>query len=132
MLTLKRIGPGDRPYRKHLLHLGGLGVRDLSVQGSDLLILAGPTMDLDGPVRVFRWPGGAQPSGESVVFRSQLTTVLDVPFGQGNNQGTDHAEGMTLFATEGSHALSLLVVYDAASDSRKQGENGVKADIFSL
>ena len=44
-------------YRKHLLRLGGLGVRDLCPHGQDLLVLAGPTMDLDGPVHVFRWHG---------------------------------------------------------------------------
>ncbi len=28
----------------------GLGIRELVIQGKDLLILAGPSMDLDGPV----------------------------------------------------------------------------------
>jgi hypothetical protein len=67
-LKLRPIGPDDRPYRKHFLQLGGLGIRDLCVYDHDLLILAGPTMDLDGPVTVFRWLGGAQPNGESLVF----------------------------------------------------------------
>ena len=35
----------------------GSGVRDLCPHGDDLLVLAGPTMDLDGPVHVFRWHG---------------------------------------------------------------------------
>ena len=65
-LRLQAIGPHGRPYRKHFLHLGGLGIRDLCAQGTDLLILAGPTMDLDGPVTVFRWPGGTAPGGEAV------------------------------------------------------------------
>lgn len=60
-LRLKPIGPNDRLYRKHFLHLGGLGIRDLCVHGHDLLILAGPTMELDGPVTIFRWPGGTDP-----------------------------------------------------------------------
>jgi hypothetical protein len=46
-----------RQYRKRMLALGGLGVRDLCPHGPDLLVLAGPTMDLDGPVHVFRWHG---------------------------------------------------------------------------
>src|SRR4030095_377034 len=33
-------------YRKHLLDLGGLGVRDLCPDGDDLLVLAGPSMAL--------------------------------------------------------------------------------------
>ncbi len=38
----------------------GLGIRDLCRHDDDLLILAGPTMDLDDPVHVLRWPGGAK------------------------------------------------------------------------
>jgi hypothetical protein len=128
-LRLKKIGPGDQPYRKHFLHLGGLGIRDLCVQDSDLLILAGPTMDLDGPVKVFRWPGGAQPKQEeSLVRQGTLQAIMDIPFGQGE----DHAEGITLFSPNGSDDHSLLVVYDSASKQRKMGNSTYKADIFSL
>jgi hypothetical protein len=127
-LRLKAIGPHDRLYRKHFLYLGGLGIRDLCAQGSDLLILAGPTMDLDGPVAVFRWPGGAEPGGENVVPASELERVLDVPYGQ----GVDHAEGMTLFSPDGGRAHSLLVVYDSASESRQSGGSAVAADVFPL
>ena len=59
-LQLKAIGPNDCCYRKHFLHLGGLGIRDLCRQGRDLLILAGPTMNIDGPVTIFRWPDGTE------------------------------------------------------------------------
>jgi hypothetical protein len=125
---VKAIGPNDRLYRKHFLHLGGLGIRDLCMQASDLLILAGPTMDLDGPVTIFRWPGGVEPEGDSVVPASELERVLDVPYGQ----GLDHAEGMALFSPDGGKARSLLVVYDSASESRQLGENTVAADVFLL
>lgn len=120
--------PNQPTYRKHFLELGGLGIRDLSVQGADLLILAGPTMDLDGPVTLYRWPGGAQPVAESLVFRDQLVTLRSIPFGQGD----DHAEGMTLFRPDEQAAPSILVVYDAAAAGRKVGENSVKADVFPL
>jgi hypothetical protein len=127
-LRLKPIGPKQRLYRKHFLQLGGLGIRDLCVQGPDLLILAGPTMDLDGPVTVFRWLGGSAPQGESVVAADTLEHVLDVPYGRGE----DHAEGMTLFSPDGGTARSLLVVYDSASGSRQLGESTVAADVFLL
>lgn len=127
-LKLKAIGPNDRLYRKHFLHLGGLGIRDLCVQGSDLLILAGPTMDLDGPVTIFRWSKGTDPKGESVVPASELERVLDVPYGQ----GVDHAEGMTLFSADAGAARSLLVVYDSASKNRQSGKSTVAADVFPL
>ena len=63
-LKLKEIGSNGSLYRKHFLDLGGLGVRDLCLDGDDLLILAGPTMDLDGPVTVFRWRGGGKPKDD--------------------------------------------------------------------
>jgi uncharacterized protein DUF3616 len=137
-LVLKSINPNNLhnprnpSYRKHFLELEGLGVRDLCVQDSDLLILAGPTMDLDGPVNVFRWEGGAKPAQESLIFKNALINLGSIPYGQDNDQGKDHAESMTLFSPDGSKASSLLVTYDSASDSRKLGKDGVKADVFAL
>jgi len=127
-LHLKAIGPGAQRYRKHFLQLGGLGIRDLCVQGSDLLILAGPTMDLDGPVTVFRWLGGCAPNEEVLVPSSELQRVLEVPYGE----GADHAEGMTLFATGDEQEHALLVVYDAAVERRKLKRSAVLADVFEL
>ena len=131
-LRLKKIGRDDRPYRKHFLQLDRLGVRDLCVHGSDLLILAGPTMDLDGPVIVFRWPGGTDPEEESLIFADRLPILLQVPYGEGEHKGKDHAEGMTLFSPGGGHARSVLVVYDSASKEPLKETNAVEADIFDL
>ncbi|WP_334190730.1 DUF3616 domain-containing protein [Noviherbaspirillum sp.] len=128
VLKLKRIGPDGRRYRKHFLNLGGLGIRDLCVQGDDLLILAGPTMDLDGPVTVFRWVDGTEPKGESMLDTNDVKRVIDVPFGQ----GVDHAEGICLYSSDGGKAKSLLVVYDAACVSRQVGESSLAADVFHL
>ncbi|HSH73112.1 MAG TPA: DUF3616 domain-containing protein [Methylophilaceae bacterium] len=132
-LKLKAIGPKQRLYRKHFLDLGGLGIRDICVQDSDLLILAGPTMSLDGPVTIFRWPGGAEAKStgiknESVVTAETLQHVMDVPYGK----GVDHAEGITLFSQMNGKASSLLVVYDSASESRQLSESSAVADVFSL
>jgi Protein of unknown function (DUF3616) len=125
-LQLKAIGPNDRLYRKHFLHLGGLGIRDLCRQGDDLLILAGPTMDIDGPVTIFRWPDGTVQTEEGMVPTAGLEKVLDVPYGQ----GVDHAEGMTLFSFNGDQPCSFLVVYDSASTARQVGGGTTTADIF--
>ncbi len=127
-LRLRAIGPNQRLYRKHFLQLGGLGIRDICAEGSDLLVLGGPTMDLDGPVAVFRWRGGTEPEGESIVPANELVRVLDVPYGQ----GVDHAEGITLYSPDGTAARSLLIVYDSASESRQVGKNAVLADVFTL
>lgn len=130
LLQLKQVHSDGRYYRKHFLDLGGLGIRDLCVDGSDLLILAGPTMDLDGPVAVYRWKNGTQPKKESLV-RSDKTTLIremDIPFGHGD----DHAEGICLYAPEGKATSSLLVVYDSAATSRHLGKSTMIADVFGL
>lgn len=127
VLKLARIGVEDRPYRKHFLRLDGLGIRDLCVQGEDLLILAGPTMSLDAAVRVYRWQGGARPDAESLIPRDALKVVAEIPHGHGN----DNAEGLCLF-TQGNDATALLVVYDNAARGRKRGEDGVLGDVLTL
>lgn len=128
-LGLRTFAGERRPYLKHFLQLGGLGVRDLCRWGDDLLILAGPTQDLDGPVRVLCWRGGAVPhkKGEMVNL-DRLETLLDIPHGR----GVDHAEGMTLLGSREERGESLLVVYDAAAEQRKYGAHGVFADVFTL
>ena len=131
-LTLKKIGPGGRKYRKHFLRLNGLGVRDLCIDGNDMLILAGPTMGLDGPVTVFRWCDGARPADEGFVFGKQLAPVLEVPYGQAADKGFDHAEGMTFIRTAGVEEPLLLVVYDVNAGWRKQGSNRLEQDVFRL
>ncbi|MDR6609074.1 DUF3616 domain-containing protein [Pseudomonas synxantha] len=127
-LVLKKIGPDGRRYRKHFFALDGLGVRDLCMSGGDLLILAGPTMNLDGPVTVFRWRANFVSDQESVVFTDQLEKVLEVPFGQGN----DHAEGMCLFNWGEQSGEVLLILYDSAAESRKHGVTDVDGDLFVL
>jgi Protein of unknown function (DUF3616) len=127
-LKLKNIGPNDQLYRKHFVHLGGLGIRDLCVYGDDLLILAGPTMNVDGPVAILRWPGGTDPKEESLVPSGELELVMDLPYGI----CVDHAEGLTLFAPEDGEPLSLLVVYDSSSQDRRNQAHTTEADIFAL
>lgn len=114
---------------KHFLPLNGLGVRDLCAQGDDLLVLAGPTMALDGPVRVLRWKGAARGGDASgLVETSMLEPVVELPYGE----GCDHPEGMALFQREGDADPSLLVVCDKAAKARQVGEDGVKADLFPM
>ena len=91
-MALRGIGPEGRPYKKHFLELNGLGSRDLCWVGPDLLILAGPTMNLDRPVVVFRWSNAIASSEEQVIFSDRLEKLFVVP----NGAGTDHEEGMAL------------------------------------
>jgi hypothetical protein len=130
-LELKRIGPDDRPYLRHFLDLDGLGVRDLAIDGDDLLVLAGPTMDLDGPVAVFRWRGGVNHNAgrrkDSMVWRKDLERILEAPFGQ----GVDHAEGMNVLSSRRG-GTTMLMVYDSPGAERKRGVFGVTADLFVI
>jgi hypothetical protein len=123
-LKLKKIGPDGRRYRRHLLDLRGLGIRDLSLHGDDLFILAGPTMDHDGPVLLFLWKDALQMTDESVITKDHLTLLFPIP----PTTGANRAEGITLMPG----GKSLLVVYDSPGRERLTDNGGVMADIFSL
>lgn len=126
-LSLDRLDGSAARYHKHFLDLDGLGIRELCWHGHDLLILAGPTMDIDGPVRVHRWadPAAGIPT---VTDRERVPAIGDVPFGH----GTDHAEGLCLMKTEDGRT-GLLVIYDSPDPSRVQdGGRTVLADLLEL
>ncbi|MEU4689271.1 DUF3616 domain-containing protein [Actinoplanes sp. NPDC023714] len=114
------------PYRKHVLDLDGLGVRDLCPSGDDLLVLAGPTMDLDGPVRIYRWLGACRAAMPEIVRGASLRRELELTYGEGD----DHAEGIGLLgpAEEGR----LLVVYDSPAAERMTAGGAVVADVIRL
>jgi hypothetical protein len=128
-LVLKNIGPGNREYKKHFIELNGLGIRDLCIDGNDILILAGPTMNLDGPIAVFRWENAliSTEAGETCVFSGEVRPVRGIPNGMGN----DHAEGMTLVPASAS-PQKVLIVYDSPADERLEDTNAVRADVFEL
>lgn len=123
-LNLRDIGPEGRLYKKHFLDLNGLGVRDICTDGRDLLILAGPTMNLDGPVVVFRWRGALESSEEQLIFSAGLERLFTVP----NGTGFDHAEGMALL----TNPKRILIVYDSPGADRKISGRAVKADVFEM
>ncbi len=134
-LRLAPVAEDGGLYAKHFLDLGGLGIRDLCVHGKDILVLAGPTMDLDGPVTLFRWRGAASGKGagkgagkEGVVAAGELERVLELPYGH----GVDHPEGIALYATDEDGRDTLLVVHDSASPSRQIGDSTLVADVFTL
>jgi uncharacterized protein DUF3616 len=126
-LVLDTIGSSGQPYLKHLLQLDGLGVRELVIHGDDLLVLTGPSMDLDGPVFIYRWKGALNLHADSLTSKKDLTKVVTIPFGVTK----DHAEGLSLVTNS---PLSVLVCYDSPDASRIEGSDGsgVKADIFEI
>jgi hypothetical protein len=127
VFSLDALDSSSHTIRRHFLQLQGLGVRDLVIHGPDLFVLAGPTMDLDGPVCIYRWSHALEQGADSLTFLTDLKRVVSVPFGI----GTDHAEGLTLVPGGG---LAGMVCYDSPDQARIEGANGagVRADVFSL
>ena len=121
-LVLRELEHGGR-YAKQFLDLDGLGVRDLCPQGDDLLVLAGPSMALDGPVRIYRWPGAAHLDTPDMVRRDELVLEAELPHGDGD----DHAEGLALLPDG-----DLLVVYDSPAPERRPAPDTVRADVVRL
>lgn len=121
-LRLQKLEDGNR-YRKYFLDLDGMGIRDLCWQGSDLLILAGPTMALNGEIGVFRLANALALSQSQCLSPKHL---FNIPHGH----DTDRAEGITLLPDA---APRLLAVYDSPSPHRLNAEHhSVLADVFAL
>jgi len=116
--------------RKHFLQLDGLGVRDLHFSGDDLYVLAGPTMVLNGEIRVFRWPA-ARPSlaanREPARFETALTESVSLPHGRGTNRAEAICD---LPPALSGLKPSWLVLYDAPGSDRKDGEHTVFCDLL--
>jgi hypothetical protein len=109
---------------KRWLKLDGLGVRDMKRHGPDLLILAGPTMALDGPALVYRWRDWASPP-EADVVPIRPERLLDLPYGH----GCDHPEAITPWPTPAGPGL--LIVCDSPARGRLLA-GGITADLFAL
>jgi hypothetical protein len=124
IMHLQQNGEDQQRYKKHFVWLNGSGIRDLCLDGEDLLILAGPTMDLDGKVQVYRLSNGVN-LPENVLNKPEL--LLNLPYGNRD----DRPEGITLF-NDVTGVPSLLVVYDSPAQNRLVGDSGVMADVFSL
>jgi hypothetical protein len=133
-LALAPAGRDGRRYRKLFLHLGGMGVRDLCFDGDDLLILAGPTMDVDGTGAVWRLHAPDDLDDDTLVGTSddftslpeRLERLFDLPAAD----GCDKPEGLALFAAGGD--IAALIVYDDPCQGRRPSHGTVHADLFRL
>jgi hypothetical protein len=127
-LALKPIGSDGQPFKKHFLDLEGFGIRDLRWWDEDLLILAGPTMDLDGTITLYRLKDPFDRADNSLTFPGKdLKLMFDIPHGH----RTDRAEGITPFPVA-QRSDTLLVVYDSPAAERLIDQTGVLADVFTL
>lgn len=125
--VLKELEDGKQ-YRKHFVDLDGLGVRELCLRGDDLLIMAGPTMDLDGAMRMFCVKDLLDRSNDSIweSDSGNLTRLFDLPYAV----GCDRAEGLALVST--LDCDGILVVYDGPNPNRYISDRALFVDIFQL
>ncbi|MCU0416404.1 MAG: DUF3616 domain-containing protein [Cytophagaceae bacterium] len=114
------------PYHKYFLDLQGMGIRELSFQQDALLILAGPTMDLDGTISVYKWKNALQQSSDCLMQSKDVQLLFDVPHGSGKDRGKDKAEGLAIIDK------SVFIVYDSPKNTRLIRNTSVKADVIKL
>lgn len=124
-LHLNGRGHHDKPYRKHFVKMAGMGIREINIDDAtgDVLILAGPTMDLDGTISTWCVRGGFPEKEVSVCHDAER--LYDVTYGGQHAYGKDKAEGMAILE-DGTH----LVVYDSPLPDRLVGKHAVLADVF--
>lgn len=116
----------ERLYRKHFIDLQGMGIRELNIDSSgDLYLLAGPTMDLDGTISLYRVKQGLPDQEASVTHDPER--LFDVARGSRIEHGEDKAEGMAFLDDS-----SVLITYDSPRASRLKGNDQVQMDLFKL
>ena len=128
-LQLQPLDAQGTLVRKHFLQLQGLGIRDLHFRGDDLYILAGPTMVLDGDIRLFRWPGARAALAaqqEPVRFQHQLGETVALP----HRRRTDRAEAFCELPPGLLPEPHWLVLYDAPGAGRQDGAFTVFGDLL--
>jgi Protein of unknown function (DUF3616) len=129
-LRLMPLDDSGALMRKHFLQLDGLGVRDLHFSGDDLYILAGPTMVLNGEIKVFKWTAAKSllaANREPVRFEAGLSASVSLPHGFGTNR----AEALCdLPPALSAGKPSWLVLYDAPGADRKDGDHTVFGDLL--
>lgn len=126
VLTLKDLGE-DCLYRKHFLDLNGQGIRELYLHNSDLLLLAGPTMEIEGAMQLFKLKDVVDHTSDTLWSQDsgRLEVLFDLPF----TIGSDHAEGLTMVPCLG-YDDGLMVIYDAPDQARRPDPKAIFADIF--
>ena len=118
-LKLKNFAETGLAYRRVFLQLDGLGIRDLCFDGDDLLILAGPSMDIDWPVAIYRWNGARAETTADAMLALDEATLSRVPVAAlpPGRTGFDRAEALLLWPEENGFRR-VLVAFDNPSPLR--------------
>jgi hypothetical protein len=91
----------------HFLDLGGLGVRELTRFGHEVLLIAGPVSSAAGPFRLYRWTP------------SRLGTIQRPRAFHEWSSSEEHPEGMCPLPRDGKSGL--LILYDSPDRGRIEG-----------
>ena len=128
-LKLKKIGRKGARYRKHFVNLYGMGIREIQINESsgDFYILAGPTMNLDGQISIFRIQEGLPDAEESITHREDIERLCDVTVDEELEFNVDKAEGLAYLSDN-----RFIVVYDSPSEERRLEGDDVYADIVTI
>lgn len=125
-LLLSKRPDEEKLYRKHFIDLRGMGIRELNItKNGDLYLLAGPTMDLDGTISIYRIKGGLPDHYASVTHDPER--LFDVARGAELEHGADKAEGMAFLSDR-----KVLITYDSPVEERLEGGTGVWMDCYNL
>jgi hypothetical protein len=125
-----------QPYRLSFLQLNGLGIRDLVREGEDVLVLAGPSMDLDAPFALYRWRGafgGASSKDEKVKLGTgHLEFLFDFEPAKrlaqaGRVHPCERPEGIGLVDKS-----KLIVVHDRPYEWRLRPKGTLTADLMDV
>lgn len=114
---------GGRRYRKFLIDLDGLGIRDLLTDGDDLLILAGPAMTTGDSFRIFRWRNAAGTDTSQVVSNKDLSVEIDLDI----SPELGRPEAIIAWRPG-----QLLMLRDGAATQNNRGRVFVSAEIIDL
>lgn len=120
-LKARRID-GKRRYRKHLIPTRGLGIRDLELEGDDLILLTAPVTAADGVAAIRRWRGAVHVTSSGVVPEDNVELICGLPY-RGHH---DHPEGVVQWEDGG-----WLVIYDSPAPERLENSPArLLADIW--
>lgn len=119
------------PLSVILLPLHGLAIRDLTTaEDGDVLVLAGPTFDLNAPFILYRWSNAFDAPSAPHVIQNGLTYLADLTGSVVVNDGkldfSERPEALTMIGGE------LLVLHDRPAQKRRPSPAMVLADLLSL
>ncbi|WP_176484650.1 DUF3616 domain-containing protein [Sphingomonas spermidinifaciens] len=112
-----------------LVDLDGMGIRDLKLDGDDLVILAGPTQAIDGRCAVFRWEGWRHdlPTNATEAAVHRPRHLFDLPV----RMGFDRPEAIEWLP--GGAGRRLVVLHDGPCPDRVDPTRcAVTGDVIAL